>query len=98
MQNSRFQSPYSMGNRGMGYLIAEHGWHDDELLSCLNGKSSKKEKEFLFIYFLSDVKPQDIEVFIRRLFAYFYVDSLMYGNLTENVSVVLIRLDRFDKY
>jgi hypothetical protein len=32
------------------------------------------------------------------MFAYFYVDSLMYGNLTEDVSIILIRLDRFDKY
>ncbi|CAF4139981.1 unnamed protein product [Rotaria sordida] len=36
---------------------------------------------------LDDIKPQDIEVFIRQMFAYFYVDSLMYGNLTENQSI-----------
>lgn len=99
MLNARRQIPYVMGDRGRTYLLAEHRWHDDELLSCLDGKLIEKVAKINVgqLFFL-DITPQDVEVFFRRMFARFYVDSLMYGNLTENVGVIQARLNDGNSY
>ena len=45
LQNARREIPYTMGDRGKTYLIAEHRWHSDEMLSCLDGKLIEKKKQ-----------------------------------------------------
>ena len=44
LQNFRRDVPYQMANYGMTYLTAEHQWNKDEMLSCIDGKSSNENK------------------------------------------------------
>lgn len=57
----------------MNYLVV--------LMVCLKTNSIKN-----FYHFRSGITMHDIESFIPRMLARFYTDSLMYGNLTKDVS------------
>ena len=86
-----------MGWSAVKYLVAKDRWHHDELLSCLGGKEGR-ERKATFLHLFAEITPQDIEVFIRGLFTHFYVDSLMYGNITKDVGVPFVIVDDMEKY
>lgn len=47
LQNFRREIPYEMATNVVPYLIAEHQWNKDELLTCIDGNFSQREKRKL---------------------------------------------------
>lgn len=76
-----------MAHYGITYLTAEHQWNKDELLSCIDGKTFTKKKELYSIKTctISGITIHDLESFIPQMLSRFYMDSLMYGNITKEV-------------
>ncbi|CAF0843089.1 unnamed protein product [Didymodactylos carnosus] len=64
LQNLQCRVPYEQVD--VQYLITEHVWAREELLSCIDG-----------------ITVHDLELFIPRMLSRFYIEALMYGNLTK---------------
>ncbi|CAF0866965.1 unnamed protein product [Rotaria sordida] len=86
--------PSTMAKFGLTYLTAEYDWNNNELLSCLDGTLKKVnfEKKNFFIFLCYDITMHDVESFITRVLKHFYIDSLMYGNLTKNQAIEYMTL------
>jgi len=100
LQNFRREVPYQMVHFGVTYLTAEYQWNKDELLSCIDGRLVR----FCFVFstkFVScseGITIHDLESFIPRMLTRFYTDSLMYGNLTKDVRITSLLLEKRNEF